>query len=69
MFITYPLRPYETADSLAMEGNLTANLLQMYNPGVNFKGSGIVYIPGRGDYFVMLLLCDFCCKKLNFCSC
>ena len=64
LFIAYPLRPYETADKIAYATNLSANLLQMYNPGVNFsQGSGIVYIPGRGDKF--FLLYNTCGRNLN----
>ncbi|CAL0308688.1 unnamed protein product [Lupinus luteus] len=48
LFITYPLRPGETLDSVSKSVNLTSGLLQSYNPGVNFsKGSGLVYIPGK----------------------
>ncbi|KAK3445898.1 hypothetical protein EUGRSUZ_A01103 [Eucalyptus grandis] len=54
LFITYPLRPEDTLQSVATEVNLTAELLQRYNPGVNFsQGSGLVYIPGKdanGNY-------------------
>ncbi|KAI8551981.1 hypothetical protein RHMOL_Rhmol06G0229700 [Rhododendron molle] len=48
LFVTYPLREGETLELVAAEANLTADLLQRYNPGVNFSaGSGLVYIPGR----------------------
>ncbi|KAE9457888.1 hypothetical protein C3L33_10217, partial [Rhododendron williamsianum] len=48
LFVTYPLREGETLESVAADSNLTADLLQRYNPGVNFSaGSGLVYIPGR----------------------
>ncbi|XP_061338163.1 lysM domain receptor-like kinase 3 [Gastrolobium bilobum] len=48
LFITYPLRPGDNMQNIANETNLEAELLQNYNPGVNFsKESGIVFIPGR----------------------
>ena len=54
LFITYPLRPEDTVESIASATNLSVGLLQSYNPGVNFsQGSGVVYIPGKG-WFVML---------------
>ena len=54
LFITYPLRPEDTVESIASATNLSVALLQSYNPGVNFsQGSGVVYIPGKG-WFVML---------------
>ena len=52
LFITYPLRPGETVESIASATGLSAALLQSYNPGKNFsQGSGLVYIPGKGDFF------------------
>jgi chitin elicitor receptor kinase 1 len=52
LFITYPLRPGETVESIASATGLNATLLQSYNPGKNFnQGSGLVYIPGKGDFF------------------
>ncbi|KHM99103.1 Proline-rich receptor-like protein kinase PERK9 [Glycine soja] len=55
LFITYPLRPGNNLHDIANEARLDAQLLQSYNPSVNFsKESGdIVFIPGRdqhGDY-------------------
>ncbi|KAE9616229.1 putative protein kinase RLK-Pelle-LysM family [Lupinus albus] len=48
LFITYPLRPGDTLDSVSKSVNLDSGLLQSYNPGVNFnQGSGLVYIPGK----------------------
>ncbi|XP_048126999.1 lysM domain receptor-like kinase 3 isoform X3 [Rhodamnia argentea] len=48
LFITYPLREGDTLESVAQGVNLTTDLLQSYNPGVNFsRGSGLVYIPGK----------------------
>lgn len=50
LFITYPLRPIDTLDSIANASNISADLLQRYNVGANFsQGSGLVYIPGKGD--------------------
>jgi len=53
LFITYPLRPNETVEKVAAEtGFNSTTLLQSYNPGVDFsQGSGLVYIPGKGDKF------------------
>ncbi|CAJ1971156.1 unnamed protein product [Sphenostylis stenocarpa] len=49
LFITYPLRPGNSLHVIADKAHLDAQLLQSYNPGVNFsKESGIVFIPGRG---------------------
>ena len=53
LFVTYPLRPEDSLASIASAANLTGDLLQSYNPGVNFsQGNGLVYIPGTGDYFL-----------------
>ncbi|KAK9077356.1 hypothetical protein SSX86_005693 [Deinandra increscens subsp. villosa] len=49
LFLTYPLRPGETLDSVSSEANLSSQLIRSYNPGANFTlGSGLVFIPGRG---------------------
>ncbi|KAF5193002.1 Lysm domain receptor-like kinase [Thalictrum thalictroides] len=54
LFITYPLRPGETLDSIAANTSIDRQLIQSYNPNVNFSsGSGLVYIPGKdqsGNY-------------------
>ncbi|XP_028758101.1 lysM domain receptor-like kinase 3 [Neltuma alba] len=58
LFITYPLRPGQTLQSVAGEAGLDTGLLQRYNPSVNFnQGSGLVYIPGKDQNgtFVPLL--------------
>ncbi|QHO27103.1 chitin elicitor receptor kinase 1 isoform X2 [Arachis hypogaea] len=48
LFITYPLKPEDSLQSIANQTKLDPELMK-YNPGVNFsKGSGLVYIPGRG---------------------
>ncbi|XP_015578590.2 lysM domain receptor-like kinase 3 isoform X2 [Ricinus communis] len=48
LFITYPLRPEDSLESIANQTSIRADLLQSYNPGVNFsRGSGLVYIPGQ----------------------
>ncbi|XVF71856.1 hypothetical protein PTKIN_Ptkin12aG0073000 [Pterospermum kingtungense] len=56
LFITYPLRPNETLDTVLTQTNLSSDfsgLVQSYNPGANFSsGTGLVYIPGRGPAIV-----------------
>ncbi|XP_068488856.1 lysM domain receptor-like kinase 3 [Phaseolus vulgaris] len=48
LFITYPLRPEDSLQSIANETRIESDLLLKYNPGVNFsQGSGLVYIPGK----------------------
>ncbi|XP_039052562.1 lysM domain receptor-like kinase 3 [Hibiscus syriacus] len=51
LFITYPLRPKETLNTVLTQTNLSSDLsglVQSYNPGENFSsGAGLVYIPGR----------------------
>ncbi|KAG6387023.1 hypothetical protein SASPL_152205 [Salvia splendens] len=48
LFITWPLRPGDTLESVAAANNLTADIVSRYNPSANFNsGSGLVYIPGR----------------------
>lgn len=55
LFVTYPLRENETLDTVLTQANLSSDLsglVRLYNPGVNFSsGSGLVYIPARGDSF------------------
>ncbi|KAK6154629.1 hypothetical protein DH2020_008877 [Rehmannia glutinosa] len=49
LFVTYPLRPGESLSGIASDFGLPESLLQDYNPGVDFRrGSGLVFIPGRG---------------------
>ncbi|XP_058006002.1 lysM domain receptor-like kinase 3 isoform X1 [Hevea brasiliensis] len=49
LFITYPLRPEDTLDSIATEYNISKDMLQKYNVGVDFSaGTGLVYVPGKG---------------------
>ncbi|KAL8209647.1 hypothetical protein R6Q57_006379 [Mikania cordata] len=49
LFVTYPLWPGETLDSVSSAANLSSDLIRSYNPDVNFtQGSGLVYIPARG---------------------
>jgi len=53
LFITYPLSSEDTLESIAKHTKVKAELLQRYNPGVNFsKGSGLVFIPGKGYIFI-----------------
>nr|WIL59890.1 nodulation protein [Melilotus officinalis] len=48
LFITYPLRIEDSLESIAKDTKLDAELLQRYNPGVNFsQGFGLVFIPGK----------------------
>ncbi|TKY57027.1 Chitin elicitor receptor kinase 1 [Spatholobus suberectus] len=48
LFITYPLRPEDSLQSIANKTGVESDLLLKYNPGVNFsQGSGLVYIPGK----------------------
>jgi chitin elicitor receptor kinase 1 len=55
LFITYPLRSKDTLESIAKDTNLDAELLQRYNPGVDFsQGHGLVFIPGKGWIFIFL---------------
>ncbi|KAI3828052.1 hypothetical protein L1987_02146 [Smallanthus sonchifolius] len=50
LFVTYPLRPGKTLDSVSSAANLSSDLIRSYNPDVNFsQGSGLVYIPGRDE--------------------
>ncbi|KAK1418174.1 hypothetical protein QVD17_27314 [Tagetes erecta] len=50
LFITYPLHPGETLDSVSSAVNLSSELIRSYNPDVNFsQGSGLIYIPGRDE--------------------
>ncbi|KAK4275997.1 hypothetical protein QN277_019000 [Acacia crassicarpa] len=50
LFITYPLRAEDSLDSLANQTKVDPELLRRYNPGADFnKGSGLVYIPGKGQ--------------------
>ncbi|XP_028078419.1 lysM domain receptor-like kinase 3 [Camellia sinensis] len=55
LFMTYPLRPEDSLDSIATETNLTTAVLKSYNPDANFSaGSGLVYIPAKGEGFVLI---------------
>ena len=50
LFITYPLQPWDGVEDIASETGLSVTLLDSYNPGVDFtEGSGVVYIPGKGE--------------------
>lgn len=49
LFVTYPLRPEDSLNSIASSSGVPAEILRSYNPGVNFSsGNGIVYVPGKG---------------------
>ncbi|KAF5814212.1 putative protein kinase RLK-Pelle-LysM family [Helianthus annuus] len=48
LFVTYPLQPGETLDSVSSAANLSSDLIRRYNSGANLTtGSGLLYIPGR----------------------
>ncbi|KAL3572937.1 hypothetical protein D5086_026841 [Populus alba] len=51
LFMTYPLQPNDTLESIAKQNNVTQELLQRYNVGFNFSRetqTGVVYIPTKG---------------------
>lgn len=49
LFVTYPLQPGQTLSSISNHSGLPSQLLQDYNPGIDFSlGSGLVFIPGKG---------------------
>ncbi|KAI8012265.1 LysM domain receptor-like kinase 3 [Camellia lanceoleosa] len=53
LFMTYPLRPGESLDSVATDTNLTTAVLKSYNPDANFSaGSGLVFIPAKAGLSV-----------------
>jgi len=71
LFISYPLRHLDSLESIAKDTKLDAELLQRYNPGVNFsQGSGLVYIPGKGYIFYFTVMKKttvfFYRKKLHY---
>lgn len=48
LFVTYPLRPGESLESVALASNLSSTLVRSYNPTANFSdGTSVVYIPGK----------------------
>lgn len=56
LFITYPLRFGENLSSIASGSGLPEKLLSDYNPNSDFSsGSGLVFIPGKGDSFIYLI--------------
>ncbi|KAK9222538.1 hypothetical protein WN944_010974 [Citrus x changshan-huyou] len=76
LFVTYPLRPGDSLQSIARNVGLSESLLQNYNPGVNFtRGSGLVFIPGRDFALECLLaslfrefLVSWCCLEMQMVS-
>lgn len=54
LFLTYPLRPGENLSSIANEFELSSELLQSYNPTLDFiSGSGLAFVPVKdqsGNY-------------------
>ena len=56
LFMTYPLQPNDTLESIANQTNVTQELLQQYNVGFNFsRETGVVYIPTKGDLFILII--------------
>ncbi|KAG6748684.1 hypothetical protein POTOM_048613 [Populus tomentosa] len=48
LFMTYPLQPNDTLESIANQTNVTQELLLQYNVGFNFsRETGVVYIPTK----------------------
>ncbi|KAG6750085.1 hypothetical protein POTOM_047163 [Populus tomentosa] len=48
LFMTYPLQPNDTLESIANQTNVTQELLQRYNVGFDFsRETGVVYIPTK----------------------
>ncbi|KAJ7946331.1 putative Receptor protein kinase [Quillaja saponaria] len=51
LFMTNPLRPGENLSYVAEESGVTAELLERYNPGVNFgAGNGLVFVPAKDQH-------------------
>ncbi|GLU15548.1 hypothetical protein SLE2022_320270 [Rubroshorea leprosula] len=49
LFMTYPLRPEDNLSSVAEEAGVSPEILQKYNPEVDFSaGSGLVFVPAKG---------------------
>ncbi|KAK9074063.1 hypothetical protein SSX86_006660 [Deinandra increscens subsp. villosa] len=52
LFLTYPLRPEDTLDTISLKANLSSDLIRRYNPNADFnqghQGSGLIYIPAKG---------------------
>ncbi|KAK9084778.1 hypothetical protein Sjap_025189 [Stephania japonica] len=52
LFVTYPLRRGESLLSVANAAGVSDRVLRDYNRNANFNGgSGVVFVPGRGDGF------------------
>ncbi|XP_023641807.1 chitin elicitor receptor kinase 1 isoform X2 [Capsella rubella] len=48
LFVTYPLRPEDSLNSIAKSSGVPAEILRSYNPGADFSsGNGIVFVPGK----------------------
>ncbi|XP_010488182.1 PREDICTED: chitin elicitor receptor kinase 1 isoform X1 [Camelina sativa] len=48
LFVTYPLRPEDSLNSIARSSGVPADVISRYNPGVDFSsGNGIVFVPGK----------------------
>ncbi|KAK6133280.1 hypothetical protein DH2020_032943 [Rehmannia glutinosa] len=50
LFETYPVRPGESLESLAVERGVSADLIKGFNPGSNSgAGSGLLFLPAKGS--------------------
>ncbi|KAK6133233.1 hypothetical protein DH2020_032994 [Rehmannia glutinosa] len=50
LFETYPVRPGESLESLAVERGVSADLIKGFNPGSNSgAGSGLLFLPAKGN--------------------
>lgn len=48
LFITVPLRSGDSLNIVAQRMNVSASLLQRYNPDADFStGTGLVYVPAQ----------------------
>lgn len=71
LFVTYPLRPEDSLESIVRDLNFSAgtdgaDLLRRYNPGADFSaGTGIVYVPGRGEFSVSVSL-NFVVDRIEY---
>ncbi|CAI9090065.1 OLC1v1024755C1 [Oldenlandia corymbosa var. corymbosa] len=49
LFITWPVGPGDSYESVAAANNLSSSLIRSYNPNANFSsGRGLLFVPGRG---------------------
>lgn len=45
LFLTYPIRPQDTLQSVASVNNLSTGVVSRFNPTATFNGSGLLYLP------------------------